>query len=333
MGEHRLKNQDFRQAISEVRAELERHRMPAAAASRVRAQIERQAARPARQRLPRAALLAAGVAVALVVVYARRGSERALQLPAGFEAVGRSPDLQLVVEGAPPAVAVRAGSCTLGLRGWGRITAQAGTQLRRRADGVELLSGVADFQVDKRAPGSGSTHVRLAQGVIEITGTHFSVVERADGGTAHLFEGEIRFHAPDGRTVTLAPGQSIRWPLAPEPAAPPDAAPAAAASPAAAPAREPTATAIVDKISALRAKRQYRELADELERLMSVEKSARTRERESFELGTVLSYHLPDRTRACAHWARHARAFPAGRYAPEIADAQETLHCDGGESP
>jgi transmembrane sensor len=331
MGEHRVKKQDFKRAVSEARAELERLRMPAAAASRVRARIDRQVAGRARTYVPWVALVAAGAAAAaLLMVRARPPADRAVSLPAGFETLDRSPDLELAAGGEPGAVAVRAGSCTLRLPGWGRITVKAGTRLRRESDGVDFLSGAADFQVDKRAPGSGSTQVRLPQGVIEITGTHFSVMQEEQGGSAQLFEGEIRFHAPDGRTVTLAPGQSIGWPLPPATTATtPSTAPLPVRISRPVGVRRPAPAAdIIDRISALRAQGRYRELADELQQLMDRESGPRTRERLSFELGTVLSYHLTDAAHACAHWAEHARTFPGGHYAPEVSHAQKHLHCE-----
>src|SRR5205807_785325 len=95
----------------------------------------------------------------------------------------------------------------------GRVVVRAGSWLRRTSDGVELSVGAADFQVNKRAPGVGSTFVRGPQGAIEITGTRFSVVQGPDGGSVRLDEGGIRFHAPDGRVVSLAPGEALGWPL------------------------------------------------------------------------------------------------------------------------
>ena len=134
----------------------------------------------------------------------------------GVETIARSSDLQLSVDARRAALQVERGSCTLRVRGWGTVALRAGSSLRQADGGLDLSRGAADFQVDKRAPGTGSTLVRIPQGsLIEITGTRFSVIQGERGGSVHLDEGAIRFHAPDGRTVALVPGQSLAWPLPP----------------------------------------------------------------------------------------------------------------------
>jgi transmembrane sensor len=85
---------------------------------------------------------------------------------------------------------------------------------------------------------------------------------------------------------------------------------------------------MVDRIASLRASGRYAELAEELAAAIEREPRARTRERLSFELGSALSYHLGDRGRACAHWVRHLRRFPGGRYTEEAAEALRSLNCD-----
>jgi transmembrane sensor len=273
-------------------------------------------------------------------------------LPDGFEAIARTPDLDLAGGGRAAVIAVRRGRCTLRVRGWGTVTLATGASLRRATDGLELLLGEATFQVDERAPAAGSTFVRGPQGTIEITGTRFSVSQRPEGGSVHLHEGAIRFHAPDGRTVTLSPGESLSWPLAaspapsplgprrasaasesPSPSPPPPGrpGPAPAASRArSSPGREdrrPVKDDIVERIAALRAAGEYRALADELRGAVAREPGQATRERLSFELGSILSHHLPDRARACAHWEAHRRAFPNGRYEQELSELENALDC------
>ena len=56
------------------------------------------------------------------------------------------------------------------------------------------------------------------------------------------------------------------------------------------------------------------------------------RERLSFELGSILTYQLRARARACEHWARHVARFEGGRYEDEVQQAEATLGCgnDGG---
>ncbi len=46
-----------------------------------------------------------------------------------------------------------------------------------------------------------------------------------------------------------------------------------------------------------------------------------TRERFSYELGSILTYQLGDRASACRHWQEHARRYPDGRYQTEVLQA------------
>jgi transmembrane sensor len=350
-----MSGRSFRRAIFDARSRLEQVRMPAAAVSRVRRNIER-AQGHRRIQLALFGLAMAG-AVSVMILHTPLRGGGAGPLPAGFETLSSSADLELAVGREGGTVDVRRGACTLRVEGWGRVSLQTGARFRRSGGGVELLSGAADFQVDKRVPGAGSTFVRGPQGSIEITGTRFSVVQRPEGGTVHLAEGGIRFHALDGRTVALVPGESLNWPLpalAPPadlhfPATPSVQAPAASSEINLSKGRlfemeapqvrraslsrsdqsaESSDGAIVDRIAVLRAKGQYRELANELGVALLRERRPLTRERLSFELGSVLSYHLTDRERACAHWALHRRSFPDGHYAEEVSDAQQILKCN-----
>jgi hypothetical protein len=278
---------------------------------------------------------------ALSAVHLHR-ARPAAALPDGFEVVaGVAPRWPVRAAGAG-VVAAGEGPAMLRVRSWGRVTLHAGARLRRAPDGVELLDGAADFEVDKRQAGAGTTFVHVAQAAVEITGTRFSIETSPGGGAVRLDEGAIRFHAPDGRTVALAPGQSLRWPLPPEDAPTPPRAPAPvavrrdqavrAAVGGAIAARagddDASAEAVVDRIAALRAAGRYGELADELRLATARARRPVTRERLSFELGEVLSFHLADGARACAHWADHLRAFPAGHYADEVSDARRILGCD-----
>jgi transmembrane sensor len=267
----------------------------------------------------------------------------------GLETIAGTADLQLDVGGVGTSLVVRRGSCTLRVQMWGVVTLRAGAAFRPVDDGVELSRGEADFEVDKRAPDAPTTFVRGPQGAIEITGTRFTVVQRSDGGTVRLDEGAIRFHAPDGRTVGLIPGQSLSWPLPPAispPPLPPQPArrmapvektvristlatgPAPASRDTGRPAPVDATAALVDRIAALRAAGRYDKLAGELRAALAGETRPLTGERLSFELGSVLSYHLLDRETACAHWAGHRRAFGAGRYALEIAEVEKDLRCE-----
>jgi hypothetical protein len=316
--------------------------MPAAAAARVRRRLD-QRARPSRRIGVTVLALAAAGAGAWLIARPQASSERSSSFVDGVEADGvetivRSPDLQLSVDARHAVLHVDRGSCTLRVRDWGTVSLRAGSSLRRADDGLELSSGAADFAVDKRAPANGSTFVHVPQGSIEITGTRFSMIQSERVGSVHLDEGSIRFHAPDGRTVALVPGQSLAWPLPAEVAAAVETAPAArdttvnpvTAAQRKVPSSQPGTDrgGLVEQIAKLRAEGRYQELVEALGAAIGRERRALMRERLSFELGAVLTYHLVANERACTHWAAHDRAFPGGHYAEEVADARKHLHCD-----
>src|SRR5262249_3733103 len=187
-------------------------------------------------------------------------------------------------------------------------------------------------------------------GALEVMGTRFQVSQRAQDGEVNLAEGALRFVGADGQQVMLSAGQSLRWPLpapSPAPAAPPRPAPVPAPTPprpppppaarplgpppapaaaAAPPAEAPEA--IFERVAALRTRSRFSEAAAELERaLRRPDLAPAARERLDFELGSVLSDHLHDRARACAHWRAHRHEFPAGRYDREIDRVERRLGC------
>ena len=215
-------------------------------------------------------------------------------------------------------------------------------RVRKENDGLRIVAGVAEIQVRKRPANGPPAQVLVSHGAIQILGTKFRVEQSADGGRVALHEGKIRFVAPDGRAVMLAPGQSLAWPI-PEPAPvtiisppapPPPVAPArprphghvqAPPSPS-----EPTpddAEDVLRDVAVQRSRGQYEQAVATLETALAQHLRAATRERLSFELGSILTHQLSDRARACAHWAAHVRSFPSGRYDLEIAQARESLGC------
>lgn len=338
---------DFKRAIGEARARLADVQMPPEVDARVRLVLRTGG----RRRLPPLFLgLVTGAAAAAGVVWLAARPAPGLALPEGFSAVDLSTDVRLDVSGAGKTIRIERGSCALKVRGWGRVTLHSGAVLRRAGGGLELTAGRADFQVDKRSSAQGPTFVRVPEATIEITGTRFSILERPDGGSVHLDEGAIRFRALDGRTVTLAPGQSLDWPLPPAP--PAETRPEVVATPSAKrdvpaeptlprprrappapprPAAAPDSSGIVERIAQLRADGDYAELARELAAALDAERRPLTRERLSFELGSVLTYHFSDRAKACAHWSGHLRDFPNGHYQEEATDARQRLGCDPKE--
>ncbi len=160
-----MTGRDFRGAIAAAKVELGRAEMPPHAARRVLRNVTRGRRRPT---LVLAGLALAGVCVGAVLLIAHgrpvAGVVTAARLPDGFEVVGATSDLQLDGDGAGTSIGVRRGSCVLRVQGWGRVTLRAGASFRPVEGGVELSLGEADFEVDKRSPGSGSTFVRGPQG-------------------------------------------------------------------------------------------------------------------------------------------------------------------------
>ena len=90
---------------------------------------------------------------------------------------------------------------------------------------------------------------------------------------------------------------------------------------------------MLDRIASRRARGEYRELAADLAAAMERERRPLTRERLSFELGTVLEASTSTMRRGLArYWATHLRTFAGGRYLEEVSDARKVLGCDkGGE--
>jgi transmembrane sensor len=262
---------------------------------------------------------------------------------AGFVLVAGSPDLDLAsIDGA---LELRRGSCTLRQPNAAMTLDVAGAaKVRRERDGVRVERGTVAFTAD---PSGDERVVAVSHGEIRITGTRFTVVQTAEGGSVALHEGGIRFEVAGREPTTVRPGETVAWPLpvvAPEePAAVVgEAAPAGSGArpgpglgPAAAPGRgsgSGTGTGsgsgaggdLLARIEALRSQGRYAEAA---ELAASAPSSSASRERLSYERGGLLTYQLRDRDRACAHWQRHAAEFPAGGYAVEVQRARAHLGC------
>ena len=129
--------------------------------------------------------------------------------------------------------------------------------------------------------------------------------------------------------VVLGAGEMLRWPLAPPPAPPPptvpDPPPPLERQPA--PRRARDVAPLLDEIAALRGRGAYREAAARLEGALEERWPAATRERLSFELGAIATYHLGDAAQACSLWRAHERRYPGGRYAVEVEQARAELRC------
>jgi transmembrane sensor len=220
--------------------------------------------------------------------------------------------------------------------------------VRREPSGVRLVRGRAEFSVTHRQPGAPPAVVLVSGGAFEVMGTRFTVEEQGRGGTVTLHEGAITFRRLSGEVVPVGLGQTLAWPV-PEPVAPlaepalREPAPSESgpsqplvtpspkvASPrvAATPVRAPSAEDVLRELEVLRGRHEFEQAARYLEEAMR-RQPVSTRERLSFELGSLLTYQLKDAQRACSHWARHEQQFRRGHYAAAVQRARGTLSCEG----
>lgn len=204
-------------------------------------------------------------------------------------------------------------------------------KLRRTSEGVELFFGAVTLDVNHDVVRAVPYRVRVSHGLIEVLGTRFTVVQRWDGGEVTLHRGSIRFTAQDGQTRLLAPGETLRWPLAPpasvKRAVRPRPRPAPPATPQVAQVPAFELEAFLERVAVLRSRGQYEEAVVTLAQALRSPHAAGTDERLSFELGAILSRQLHDSGRACEHWRAHRERFERGRYESEIAAARSELRC------
>lgn len=220
------------------------------------------------------------------------------------------------------------------------ITAQSPTLLHRDHDQLTVKSGDLEVSVAKHAE---PVRIAVSHGAIEVVGTRFTIHQGESSGSVTLHEGVIRFIAADATTTTLAPGETLEWPPAPraaraepEPeAAPVEPQPQPKAQPKPQPKvtrREPTvihetdAAWLLEEVDTARSRGEYAEAVRLLDKGLAGIVSAATRERFSFELGSMLTWQLTD-PRACGHWRAHQAAFPNGRYAREVERAIVRAKC------
>jgi transmembrane sensor len=209
-----------------------------------------------------------------------------------------------------------------------------------------VLAGHALFSVDRRPVEAGVVRVLVSAGAIEVHGTRFTVTETGGGaGSVELHEGAIDFVDEDGAHHALRPGETLRWPLVHEPPtddaedAPDDElvglGPVLPRPATKVRARDVDwrafdqrvhAEAVVTELAALRRQGSWGEAVRLLERELN-RGAPDTRERLSFELGTIYTWQLREPAAACAHWAQHRRDYPAGRFDAEVDRALASLGC------
>ncbi|MHB8874036.1 MAG: FecR family protein [Myxococcaceae bacterium] len=341
-------NPDFRIALEEADRALSLERVSPAADARVRAALRGASPRHFRTRLAWVALAAslAGAGLGAGLVY------RALAPRSPRELGG------LLVEHAAPGVPLAVGEGRVLSIGEGgvmlkdvelgaRVQLTRPATLRKEARGLRLVLGSMEVAVERRAPGEGPVRVLVSDGELEVHGTHFSVEQGPGGGEARLHEGALVFRSLDGREVALEPGGSVRWPLPRSDGLEPVPLPPAGGSDggwsladwteydrqmrAASWAefdRQTKVELVLREVEALKAGWQPDRAVHRLERALS-EKSLppASAERLSFELGSLLTYELEEKDRACAHWLEHARRFQSGRNQQEILQAAFFLGC------
>ena len=217
------------------------------------------------------------------------------------------------------------------------VFATQGATLHRERDRLRVRAGSVTFSVEKRRSGESPVRVDVSHGTIEVVGTRFTIHQRADSGDVTLHEGVIRF-----AERTLHAGETLDWPptpavvvAPPEPLAPLPAPSAAAPGPKKqagvhqepAVIHETDSAWLLQEVDLMRSRSEYGEAVRLLEKGLGGIVSAATRERFSYELGSILTHQLDDSRRACAHWVKHRATFPEGRYAREVKAARERLQC------
>jgi len=332
------------EALRRADAELRQEHLGPEAEARIRTLVEQR---------PRVMVLrwggwAAGVAVAaamlLWVLVPREQPDPAPRVVAGFHVVGGVARLSGPRAGGPPpecgpsapvrhcprAGVVECGSraCVLEARDLStRLELEDDTIVGRRRGQLFLFRGRVTCRVARRPRGAPPLRVYVSEGHIEVLGTIFSLRQDAGGrGEVSLRQGAIRFVASDGRVMRLEPGQRLTWPL-PEEKGPraPASQPASQPSPRRLSPRE--VETLEERVGRLRNQGRFREATRTLRRALGRIADRATRESFSYELGAILTHHLPDAAAACRHWRRHLRRFGSSRYGEEIRQARTRLGC------
>jgi len=322
--------------------ELKREQLSPAADRRLRQLMERGEPEPSPSSAwPRLVWVAVSAAVVLLAVWGIWGSwmrGRTLERPqlAGFQVAGGEAQID-----AHDQVRCRSASCTLNAPDLAtRLELKKETVMRRRERQIEIVRGEVICEVKPRPRKARPVKVFVSHGAIEVLGTRFTVRQGANGGEVTLHRGSIRFASADGRTVALRPGQSLVWPLPPATKAPtsqptsqpaPPTPPTPPSQPAPKPRRqyfdEQGMVDLLEQLERLRSQQRYAKAVALLRRSLPKVRDRTTRERLSYELGSILTNQLRDSPRACRRWRRHLRVYGAKRYGVEIAKARKMLGC------
>jgi transmembrane sensor len=324
---------DFRAELEREEALKEQQGMPPAARSSVRSRLSVTLAPRSANRVPLRMLAAA--AVTGLVAFAVWGLWPKRQL-GQLELVHASADLKSGQQAG--GAEIKAGVATLFDKRSGISLRNAGPlAFRREAEGLRILRGTAELEVRHRPRGTAPAVVLVSGGAIEVMGTRFTLTQGEIGGTVTLQEGAIRFRPHRGPEVNLRPRQTLTWPAPPAPPSLPAVAGTplpptdtrGAAPPLPSAPRRPVLTMeeLLQEVDVLRSRRQYEAAARQLRQALRTQPPA-SRERLSFELGSLLTYQLRDARRACAQWTWHRGQYASGRYQAEVQRAMASLQCE-----
>jgi len=338
----------FRRALLEIDRELAS--VPFAGEREVRAVVRSR--RRITWHLP-ALALAVAVAALLVV----RARDREPVQVAGFTIEAPASSWQTSGDD----IEVVSQQLELDVPGFGHVVARRGARVTRFDGGIRVVSGGVDVDVAHRPAGVAPALVRVSHGTIAVLGTRFTIEQSEHGGRVVLHEGRIRFDDSQ-RSVVLAAGSSLSWPLASSPSTRVVVQPAPEVAPTPPPTKtrptsmpqtspsgpsasqssalqpeDPTTKApqstelaverLLTELANLRSRRRFSDAAALLERALTTDLPSETIERLSYELGDILTYQLTDPARACRHWQSHSARFPFGRYPAEVAAAVRRLAC------
>ena len=329
---------NLRELLREANAEVDRVELPREVDRRLRDRLFRNSTGRSWMFAVGAGCVAAALAV-LWVAWPERANEP--QRIDGYLVSASSADLQANVR-QDHTIEISRGSCVLVDSVEGEeLAISSPALLRHEPTGVRVVAGTVVVTVQKRRAGP-SARVLVSDGVIEVLGTRFTVIQGAERGSVTLQEGEIRFHDLRGGSRAVAPGERLEWPPLPSSPPTPETPPTAALTE-----REPTKVRrpvkastsepisfrdpedLLQQVDVLRSRGLFAEAARYLKHGLTTDLSPATRERFSYELGSILTWRLNEPAAACAHWREHARRYPAGRYQTEVQQASVQSGCEG----
>lgn len=320
--------------LREADALMAQARLSPAARSRIRAALDRRPRRALSRLLPVLGF-ACGIAVAIAWMSWRASTAPAPTVPVASGFAWNDPSCSATsaaMDAAGAPITRLEGVCHLRIaRGGITLSSRGSTQVIETSDGIRVLRGNVELEIDHVAQGRAPVRVAVSAGTIEVIGTRFVVHQDDDRGHVDLLEGTIRFVALDGTTTAITPGNRFAWidppsrtAATPLPHEPPTRPTPSKRSPRA---TEPVDSAAVERIHALRAERKYGEALELVKQLRSRHHDRRIAEILSFEQGDLLEISSETEA-ACAHWRQHAKTFVRGMFEAAVADAIARLRCE-----